>query len=123
MDNEIIERVLLTGDLAGLNPDQRLAYYKSVCESLGLNPLTQPFGYITFEGRLQLYARKDATEQLRKMHDVSITELKADHSNGVYMVTVKAQDKEGRTDMATGAVSTTYTTDSGTVQTISWGWD
>jgi hypothetical protein len=116
MDQQIIERVLLTGDLAGLTPDQRLAYYKSVCESLGLNPLTQPFGYITFEGRLQLYARKDATEQLRKIHNVSITELKADSRDNVYMVTVKAQDIHGRTDMATGAVSTTYTTDNGVVK-------
>jgi hypothetical protein len=113
MEQEAIEKVLLTGDLAQLTVDQRLAYYKSVCESLGLNPLTQPFGYISFEGRLQLYARKDATEQLRKRHSVSITELKPESKDGVYLVTVKAQDGGGRTDMATGAVATTYTTDTG----------
>lgn len=116
MDQEAIEKVLLTGDLAQLTVDQRLAYYKSVCESLGLNPLTQPFGYISFEGRVQLYARKDATEQLRKRHNVSITELRPESKDGVYMVTVKAQDGNGRTDMATGAVATTYVTDSGTVK-------
>ena len=118
MESEAIEKVLLTGDLAALTPDQRLAYYKSVCESLGLNPLTQPFGYITFDGRMQLYAKKDATEQLRKRHHVSITDLQQVIRDSVIITTVKAQDKEGRTDMATGATTSTYTTDNGAVKPL-----
>lgn len=100
-----IERVLLTGDLSKLDADQRLAYYNKVCSSLGLNPLTKPFSYILLNGKLVLYALKDATEQLRKLHGVSITELTSQRLEDVFVVTAKAQDKTGRTDAATGAVS------------------
>ena len=49
-----IENVLIAGDLSKLNVDQRLSYYKSVCESLGLNHLTRPFEYITLNNKLTL---------------------------------------------------------------------
>lgn len=99
-----IEQVLVGGDLSKLSPDNRLQYYKSVCDSLGLNPLTKPFAYITLNGRQTLYALKDATEQLRKIHGVSITECTSHRIEDVFVVTAKAQDKSGRTDAATGAV-------------------
>jgi hypothetical protein len=102
--SEAIEQVLLSGNLVNLTVEQRLDYYKKVCQSLGLNPLTRPFEYISFEGRLQLYARKDCTEQLRKIHGIAIVESKADHEDGLYVVHVKAQDKHGRTDTGTGVV-------------------
>src|SRR5215475_2963601 len=72
---ETIEKVLIHGDLSALTPEERLHYYKSVCESLGLNPLFEPFDYIVLDRMLVLYARKDCTEQLRKIHGVSITDL------------------------------------------------
>src|ERR1035441_6673147 len=59
--SEAIEQVLLSGNLVNLSTEQRLEYYSKVCQSLGLNPLTRPFEYISFEGKLQLYARKDCT--------------------------------------------------------------
>jgi hypothetical protein len=100
-----IERVLIDGDLSRLTEPQRLAYYNQVCSSLGLNPLTKPFAYIKLSGKLVLYALKDATEQLRKIHGVSITELSSQKIEDVFVVTAKAQDKTGRTDAATGAVA------------------
>jgi hypothetical protein len=102
---QAIEQVLVTGDLAQLKPEQRLAYYHRICESLGLNPLTKPFAYISLNGKLVLYALKDATEQLRKLHAVSIVELTSQRLEDVFVVTAKAQDKGGRTDAATGAVA------------------
>ena len=68
-----IETVLVAGDLAKLSADQRLTYYQRLCESLGLNPLTQPFQYLQLSGKLVLYATKSCTEQLRQLHGVSIT--------------------------------------------------
>jgi hypothetical protein len=100
-----IEQVLLAGDLSKLSPDQRLAYYNQICASLGLNPLTQPFAYITLNGKLRLYALKDATEQLRKIHGVSITAVSSQRIDDVFVVTASAQDRSGRTDAATGAVA------------------
>lgn len=105
LDPKVIEQVLLGGDLSRLTAEQRTSYYARVCESLGLNPLTQPFAYLRLNGKDVLYAKKDATEQLRMIHGVSITEVTSQTVNDVYVVTAKAQDRSGRTDASTGAVS------------------
>lgn len=102
---EAIEAVLINGDLGKLSPEQRVQYYRKVCDSLGLNPLTKPFAYITLNGKLTLYALKDATEQLRSLHGVSIIELTSQRLEDVFVVTAKAAKQDGRTDAATGAVA------------------
>ena len=104
---EDIERVLLGGDLAKLTPDQKLSYYNNLCKSLGLNPLTRPFDYLNLKGKLVLYAKKDATEQLRKRWGVSVEECRHDFQKelGLYVVTAIGHDSEGRKDTGTGAVS------------------
>ena len=104
MDPALMERVLLTGDLAKLTPQDRLQYYEAVCKSVGLNPLTRPFEYITLNGKLVLYAKRDCTEQLRKIHGVSIVKLEKDFQDTLYVVTAYAKDKHGREDVSTGAV-------------------
>ena len=106
VDPEIISNLVLQGDISKMTQEQRTNYYKQFCDSLGLNPLTQPFKIIKFrDNKEQLYATKDCTEQLRKIYKVSIIELANQTINGVYVVTAKAQDGSGRTDAATGAVT------------------
>jgi len=105
IDPEIISNLVLQGDISKMNAQQRTNYYKQFCDSLGLNPLTQPFKIIKFNGKETLYATKDCTEQLRKIYGVSISDLTSVTLNGVHIVTAKAQDKNGRTDAATGAVT------------------
>lgn len=100
-----IESALILGDLSKLNTDQRLSYYKSVCESVGLNPLTKPFDYINLNGKLVLYAKRDATDQLRKIHGVSIKITAREKIEDIYIVTALATDKTGRFDESTGAVN------------------
>jgi len=102
---DIIERVVIVGDLKELKPTERVAYYRQVCESVGLNPLTKPFDYISLQGRLTLYARKDATDQLRRIHNVSVAIVARDRIEDVYVVTARASLNNGRTDESTGAVS------------------
>ena len=99
-----IESVLIGGDLSKLTPEQRVNYYKAVCDSVGLNPLTRPFDYITLNGKLTLYAKKDATDQLRKRDGVSITKLEREVMNDICLVTAYAQTVT-RSDASTGAVS------------------
>jgi hypothetical protein len=101
----ILERVIVGGDLAPLQPAERVTYYRDVCRSLGLNPLTKPFEYLHLNGRLILYARKDCTDQLRARDAVSILELTPQAIGELYVVTAKAVNGTGRTDMATGAVN------------------
>lgn len=103
--SEAIERVLITGDLSPLTPEQRVQYYNRVCESVGLNPYTRPFDYLKLNGKLVLYARKDATEQLRKIHQVSVVRLEREHIGDCYCVTAYARDASGREDSDTGVVA------------------
>ena len=103
--SEIIEGVIIGGDLSRLSPAERVNYYKAVCQSIGLNPLTKPFDYITLSGKLTLYARKDATDQLRNIYEVSITKLDKELIQNVYTVMAYASTPNGRTDISTGAVN------------------
>lgn len=101
-----IEQVLVGGDLSKLTTEERVSYYQKLCDSLGLNPLTKPFEYITLNGKLQLYARKDATEQLRKLYGVSIGKVdNIQIGEGIIAFKAHAIDGTGRTDEAIGAVS------------------
>ncbi len=99
-----IERVLVQGDIGKMPPEMRLEYYRTTCESLGLNPLTKPFEYLTLQGKTILYAKKDATDQLRKIHGVSINIVSREVLEGVYIVTARGTDKHGRQDESIGAL-------------------
>ena len=101
----LIEQVVMQGDLSKLNPEQRVCYYRKVCESMGLNPYTRPFDYILLNGKLTLYAKKDCTEQLRKINGVSIEGLEDRFVDDLYIVKAFAKTKDGRTDASTGAVT------------------
>lgn len=102
-DGRIVEQVVLHGDLADLSAEDRVAYYARVCESLGLNPFTRPFEYIRLNNKLTLYARRDATDQLRSLRSVSVTITSRELVDGVYVVTARASTGE-RTDESIGAV-------------------
>jgi hypothetical protein len=69
-----------------------------------MNPHTQPFAYITLQGKLTLYAKRDAADQLRKIHGVSIEVVSQKISNDLLTVHVRAKDRDGRVDEDFGAV-------------------
>jgi hypothetical protein len=104
IDPALIERVLIHGDLRQLTPQQKVSYYNAVCESVGLNPLTQPFQYIVLNGKEVLYARREATEQLRQLHSVSVQIMAREVMEDCYIVTARATLPSGRTDENIGAV-------------------
>lgn len=99
------DAVLIQGDLSTLSEDQRSAYYMRVCESLGLNPHTQPFEFIPLGGKLKLYATRACSDQLRKLHGVSIQILSRELVEDIYTVTARAEDMTGRNDESCGVVS------------------
>ncbi|MCX7751213.1 MAG: hypothetical protein N2320_06765, partial [Candidatus Bipolaricaulota bacterium] len=65
------------------------------------------FDYIVLNGRLTLYARKDATDQLRRIHGVSVRIASREFIEplGLYVVVARATTADGREDEAIGAVS------------------
>ena len=101
---DIMESVLIKGDLARLSPDERVTYYNAVCKSIGLNPLTQPLAYMNLQGRLQLYAKRDAADQLRRLRNVSVEILHQGLAEDLYSVHVQATDPTGRKDEDLGVV-------------------
>jgi hypothetical protein len=101
---EAIERAVMVGDLAELNAAQRAEYYTAVCRSLGLNPLTKPFEFLTLNGKPRLYALRDCTDQLRRLHGISIYITNRERMGDIYIVTARAKDHTGREDESTGAV-------------------
>jgi hypothetical protein len=100
-----IETVLATGDLSKLSAEDRTRYLLRVCESLQLNPLTRPLQYIVLSNRLTLYATRDATDQLRKLHGVSVRIVSRERLDDLYIVEAQATDKTGRTDTSLGVVN------------------
>jgi len=102
--DQVLEQVIANGDLSKLKPHQRLIYYKHVCESLGLNPLTQPFAYIQLNNKLTLYARRDAADQLRRIHKINLSIVSRETIDDVYVVTAQATTPAGRSDESTGVV-------------------
>lgn len=104
VDASIIERVIAAGDLSKLQPAERVAYYVATCRSVGLNPLTKPFDYISLNGKLTLYSTKNCTDQLRQIHGVSVDGLKRETHQGVHVVTATVS-ANGRRDEDIGAVS------------------
>lgn len=101
----MLERVIAGGDLSKLSPADRLAYYMRRCESLGLNPYTQPFEYILLNNKLTLYARKDCADQLRNSRKVSIGKPDIRFEDDWIIVTVEASTPDGRTDSDIGVVN------------------
>jgi hypothetical protein len=101
----IMERVIATGDLAQLTPEERNRYYILSCQSLGLNFLTRPFEYLKLNGKLVLYAKRDAADQLRKINGISLRIKEQRTADGLFLVTIEAQDKDGRVDTDVGAVA------------------
>lgn len=101
----VIEQVVIKGDLSKLNEDQRVSYYRNLCQSLSLNPLTTPFEYIVLNGKLKLYATRSCTDQLRKINKISIEITKRELTEALYMVTAVAKTQDNRMDESIGVVS------------------
>lgn len=104
---EMLRKLILEGDLRYLDATEKVQYYNKLCQSVGLNPLTQPFSYITMKGKEVLYANRNATDQIREIRGISVTNVQRDISESEVVVTVYVQDKAGRTDSSIGVLPLT----------------
>ena len=106
-----IRELIVKNDIGQMSDEERVEHYANICKMLGLNPLTSPLGYFNFDGRVQLYAKREATEQLRALYGISCEILDRQwvappdsDRKTIYMVSVRAT-RNGRIDDASGAVS------------------
>lgn len=100
-----MEAVVIGGDLSRLAPAQRLEYYRARCHAAGLDPVARPFEYISLNGKLTLYASKSCTDQLASKHGIKLSIVSQATENGIRVVQVKAEAKDGRATEEIGAVT------------------
>jgi hypothetical protein len=93
---EIINSLILTGDMSKLTPAQQTQYYHAVCKDLGLNPLTQPFAIFSMQGKKVMYATKGCTQQLANIRKIDTEVLSREVKDSVYIVSVRATMPDGR---------------------------
>ena len=103
LPTEIMNKIVMKGDLSNLNEAQKLQYYGAMCERLGIDPMTQPFQLLNLQGKHVLYCTKSGAEQLNKKYNVSHEIRKKENQDGVYVVEVRAST-EGRFCDEIGAV-------------------
>jgi hypothetical protein len=101
-----IDAALFRGDVSKLTDEERATHMRNVCESIGLNYLTQPIGYVTLpNGKMVPYCYKGGTDQLRKLHGVNIEIVNRTAQGDLLTVHARAIDKTGRRDEDFGVVS------------------
>lgn len=104
IDPEIVKKIVLEHDVAKLNDTEKVIFVRRLCESVGLNYLTQPFQIIQFQGKQKLYASKSCTDQLRFVHNISIQILSREIQEDLFIVQAKGLMPNGRCDESSGAV-------------------
>lgn len=102
--SEALERAMISGDLTSLKVEERIQYYLAVCESMGLNRLTRPFEYMVLKNKMTLYATKNCTDQLRHLHDISVSLKDMKRLGELISVTANATTPKGRFDESSGVV-------------------
>ena len=102
--DEKITRAILYGDLSMLSDSEKALRYKALCDAVGLNYQTMPFQVLALydkkSGRTRevLYATKAASDQLRQLHNVSITIKSVQKTDKHIIVHVEAVNGLGRRD-------------------------
>lgn len=99
-----IRTAVATNTFAQLTPEEREQYYHTVCTALKIDPTTKSFEWIVLNGKLTFYALRSATDQLRRVNNISIVVKSAGLVENSYVVVVEAREPNGRSDEEVGAV-------------------
>lgn len=99
------------GDLNKLTDEQKTQYYIQVCDYFDLPSELNLLEFIWLDSgdsgrKLVLYAKKGATDRLRDIRGISVTELTQTVGDGFIMFTATGKDKNGRQEIAVGAHET-----------------
>lgn len=95
-------------NLGELSDSQRTDYLIQVCQHLDIPPHLNLLEFIMMEHgdgtrNLVLYAKKGATDMLRKKMNISVDELVRTDADGCVTFTARGHNAEGRTEIAVGA--------------------
>ena len=101
-----VQNALAKNDYSKLTDQERAVLLNKTCESMGLNPLGQPFGFFDQGGKTVLYAKRSCSDQLGKIHGLSLVECGETFNEKTRILTVKVKmrDRDGREHMNRGDV-------------------
>jgi hypothetical protein len=102
---QALSAAVLSGDLSGATPEQRVEWYLMRCAAAGLDPRTKPFDYIKTQQGLSLYANKTAADQLCQERGLSTRVLSTRVEEEIFIAHVQAVARDGRTTEDIGAVA------------------
>ncbi len=102
---EARDHVIATNDLGKLTPHQRVGLVLALCDSLGLNPLSRPFELLVLDGKVVLYPTKSATEQLGRLHQISVKKARQQNVGDLHVVEVEGTRPNGQMSFASKYVS------------------
>lgn len=106
LSSQTVSNIILKGDISGLKPEEKVQYYRDVCDRIGVDPATQPFQLLKLSGKEVLYATKSCAEQLTKIHKISHEIKDRAKIEDVFIVYARASEVEsGRFEDSSGAVS------------------
>lgn len=105
LDQSTMLALVSGGDCSKLTPAQKTAYYTARCEAAGLDPRAQPFAFTKLSGKEVLYALKAAADQLAAKHGVKLTITDQRTEDGIRVVTVRAEARDGRVTEEIGALN------------------
>lgn len=95
-EQELTAQIALTGNLAGLSPEQQMTYYARYCQHLGLDPITRPFDLLTtFEengsAKTILYASASCSSQLADKRQVTYGKPETEFNKELGILTVRVE--------------------------------
>lgn len=105
MDEQVLSKLVLNGDLAPLNPQQKVDYYIYRARASGLDPATKPFDVLKLNGKEVLYATKECSSQLSSLHKLSATVVSDGVVGDIYRVVARATSPDGRCTDDLGCVT------------------
>jgi len=105
LSHDTLAALVVGGDLSKLTQQQKVEYYIQFCVRIGLDPATQPFKILKFQGKEMLYAGRECSAQLCKLHKVSHQIVSRERFDDLSVVTAKAMTPDGRCTESIGAVS------------------
>lgn len=105
------DKLIPIGDLGKLTEAEKTKYYIQVCEYFDLPAELNLLEFIWMDSgdagrKLVLYAKKGATDRLRDLRGIHVTELTHAAGDGYIMFTATGKDNKGRTEIAVGAHET-----------------
>jgi len=102
---EARDHIIATNDLGKLTPRQRVGLVVAICEQLKLNALSRPFELLLLDGKVVLYPTKSCTEQLGRLHQISIKKVRQANVGDLHVVEVEGHRPNGQTSFASKYVS------------------